>query len=245
MSVSAPWIRLAIDWQDSPMFGREHGDSDAKMGVRLAWVALLCHTKTKGRGGKVSLRKPAFCRDYNLTAEAVDEMLRRATAHGAVKVNDDLVTFKCWKCYQGEVQGTHVCDDWPTSGESREIPRSGVGGSGISKPKEMTGFAGFWALWPKHPRKGDKAACKAKWRDKGCEAQTDAILASVAAWKLSREWCKQGGEYIPAPLVWLNGERWKNPLPEPAAEGEQPAFLTVPRSEADIVALLEGGNDAA
>jgi len=49
MSTHAPWLALAIDWQDSEMF------DGASEGVRLAWVNLMCFVKAQGRAGKARL----------------------------------------------------------------------------------------------------------------------------------------------------------------------------------------------
>lgn len=94
MSRHAPWLALAIDWNDSPMF------DDANHGVRLAWVNLLCFVKAQGRAGKVRLRGKAFANQYRLTVEAVDEMLVKANNGGAITRQGDEVTVMNWKQYQ-------------------------------------------------------------------------------------------------------------------------------------------------
>jgi hypothetical protein len=94
MSRHAPWLALAIDWNDSPMFdGSNHG-------VRLAWIDLLCFVKAQGRAGKVRLRDKAFANQYRLTVEAVEEMLVKATNGGAITRQGDEVTVLNWKQYQ-------------------------------------------------------------------------------------------------------------------------------------------------
>lgn len=70
------------------------------------------------------------------------------------------------------------------------------------------GFDAFWAAWPKSPRKGGKAECERVWRQKSLEAQSAAILAHVTALAKTDGWTKQGGEYVPAPVVYLRGKRW-------------------------------------
>ena len=78
-------------------------------------------------------------------------------------------------------------------------------------------FEAFWEAWPKHARKVAKAQCQAKWHSKGCEAIASHIVDSVNAAKRSTEWLKSNGEFIPAPLVWLNQARWEAPpTPGPA-----------------------------
>ncbi|RTL02968.1 MAG: hypothetical protein EKK59_00970, partial [Neisseriaceae bacterium] len=73
-------------------------------------------------------------------------------------------------------------------------------------------FARFWDAWPKHIRKVARSQCEAKWKAKGCDAMADRIVASVEAHKLSDSWRKDGGAFIPAPLVWLNQSRWEAPI---------------------------------
>ena len=67
------------------------------------------------------------------------------------------------------------------------------------------GFPEFWAAWPSSPRKQDRKKCADKWRRKGFASRVAEIVANVEAMKSSRQW--QDG-YEPAPLTYLNGERW-------------------------------------
>ena len=89
-------------------------------------------------------------------------------------------------------------------------------------PPEKSGgaFAAFWESWPKHPRKVAKAQCAAKWR-KHCEPIAGTVMAALEAAKASEAWAKQGGEFIPAPLVWLNQARWEAPTEADAAAQQQ------------------------
>lgn len=81
-------------------------------------------------------------------------------------------------------------------------------GESASPPGEPPGFARFWSSWPKSTRKGGKAACLKAWARGRLEAQADAIVAHVAAMALTADWRKNAGEFIPAPLVYLNQRRW-------------------------------------
>ena len=71
-----------------------------------------------------------------------------------------------------------------------------------------SGFDRFWTAWPKHPRKGAKAACKTKWSKGYYETQTDQIIKHVEWMKTTIDWKKDNGAFIPAPLVYLNQQRW-------------------------------------
>lgn len=75
-------------------------------------------------------------------------------------------------------------------------------------PSAPDGFETFWAEWPGGGRKGGKAECLKVWRKDRLEAQAANIVAHVKALKTSREWLKDGGEFIPAPVVYLRGKRW-------------------------------------
>ena len=70
-------------------------------------------------------------------------------------------------------------------------------------------FEKFWQSWPKHKRKVAQSQCRAKWVKKGCEQIADKVLAALEKFKASDDWQKNGGEFIPAPLVWLNQDRWE------------------------------------
>lgn len=84
------------------------------------------------------------------------------------------------------------------------IPTAGQAGEDY----EPDGFKTFWADWPSSGRKGGKADCLKVWRDKKLEGQSSLILSHVRAMKSNREWTKNDGEFIPAPVVYLRGKRW-------------------------------------
>lgn len=89
-------------------------------------------------------------------------------------------------------------------------------------------FDRFWESYPSScPRKYDKRKCLAKWellmRDaKDADALFRAVMEGLEKWKRSAMWNEGGGQYIKAPIVWLNGGCWEDspkdcggPLPMP------------------------------
>ena len=53
------------------------------------------------------------------------------------------------------------------------------------------------------------------------EEQTEEIIKHVESCKTSDGWLKNNGEFIPAPLVYLNQQRWDGAeLAESVAAGE-------------------------
>lgn len=84
------------------------------------------------------------------------------------------------------------------------------------------GFDEFWASWPSSPRKQDRKKCADKWRRKHFGQQLAAIVAHVEAMKQSKQW-RDGFE--PAPLTYLNGERWGDGLPSEVEASDTEGFI--------------------
>jgi hypothetical protein len=84
---------------------------------------------------------------------------------------------------------------------------------------EPDGFTTFWAEWPASTRKGGRVKCLEAWRKAKCEGQSLAILAHVRQLKTSDDWNRDGGRYIPAPLVYLNQRRWDGASAEGGSSG--------------------------
>ena len=69
-------------------------------------------------------------------------------------------------------------------------------------------FERFWNTWPKSFRKGGKSACKVKWKKFYCDTCADQIIKHIEWMKTTDAWRKDDGAFIPAPLVYLNQQRW-------------------------------------
>ena len=78
-------------------------------------------------------------------------------------------------------------------------------------------FDRFWSAYPSRcPRKVDKKKCHDKWlklmrdaKDKSGDLVL-AIFKGLALWDKSEMWTSNNGQYIKAPLVWLNGACWND-----------------------------------
>lgn len=112
-------------------------------------------------------------------------------------------------------------DNFPSEAEQRANAK--IRWNAIAKDEALRNFSRFWDAWPAHHRKVAKPQCYAKWRSRGCEEHTEAILTALEVAKVSTDWTKNGGEFIPAPLVWLNQQRWEAPI--------EAKSLTTPPSE--------------
>lgn len=82
-----------------------------------------------------------------------------------------------------------------------------------SDKKHMPPYSGaflrFWGTWPKSSRKGSQGECWERWRKKDFDLIAEEIISHVESAKRSADWQKQGGEFIPAPLVYLNKRKWE------------------------------------
>lgn len=87
---------------------------------------------------------------------------------------------------------------------------------------DPAGFAEFWNSWPASERKVARKQCAVKWQRKGFNAQLPAIVAHVEAMKQSKQW-RDGFE--PAPLTYLNQERWGDGLPSEAESTSEAGFI--------------------
>lgn len=69
----------------------------------------------------------------------------------------------------------------------------------------------FSAFWQAYPKKRNKARAKqAFFRIKKIEKVFPVMMQALGRQKVSADWQKDGGQYIPLPTTWLNGERWED-----------------------------------
>lgn len=73
-----------------------------------------------------------------------------------------------------------------------------------------TMFARFWAAYP---RKESKPAAKRAFdKLKPDEDLMETMLTAIEKQKESSQWQENGGQFIPYPATWLNGNRWEDEL---------------------------------
>ena len=66
-------------------------------------------------------------------------------------------------------------------------------------------FERFWEVYPK--KRSKQAAEKAF---KKVKVPIDVLIAAVERQKKSKDWLKDGGQFIPYPATWLNQGRWED-----------------------------------
>lgn len=109
-----------------------------------------------------------------------------------------------------------------TNNQSKEPP--------IPPEGAAAGFAEFWSAYP---LKKAKATAEKAWAKLKPSADLQAaILSAIAAHKLSADWQRDGGQYIPHPTTWLNQRRWEDEVTH--ARSQRPD-QNRPRSAVDEV----------
>ncbi|MBA6120779.1 MULTISPECIES: helix-turn-helix domain-containing protein [Pseudomonas] len=99
-------------------------------------------------------------------------------------------------------------------------------------PEAEAAFDQFWKLYPK--KKSRKDALKA-WEKLDPDAELQSVLlASLAKHCVSRDWTKEGGQFIPNAATWLNGERWHDVLQPACAASKGSNFNNLPQHTPDM-----------
>src|SRR6185312_1950047 len=102
------------------------------------------------------------------------------------------------------------------------------------KTLSAPGFEDFWTAYPN--RQAKQAAQKAFAKIAPDSELLAAMLASLAQWRQSDSWTREGGRFIPYPATWLNQRRWED-KPQAAVRGSPPAgYLNETRD--DLLAVL-------
>lgn len=67
----------------------------------------------------------------------------------------------------------------------------------------------FEVFWDMYPRKVGKGKALKSWKKvKPSRVLVQIIFEAIEKQKLSRDWMKENGQFIPYPATWLNEKRW-------------------------------------
>lgn len=105
----------------------------------------------------------------------------------------------------GHAQDERVTPSHATS--HQKTPREEKSREEEKKENILPGFALFWAAWPSSDRKQARGKCHDAWKKAGAEPHAALVVAHVERMKAGA-WQRDGGQYVPAPLTYLNQRRW-------------------------------------
>lgn len=120
--------------------------------------------------------------------------------------------------------------------EGRKAPK------GASLPSAREDEFGDW--WSVYPRKIDKARSAKAYDRARTKASANQLLAALIAEKSSRQWLRDGGQFIPHPSTWLNNDRWTTTTQEVGHENFA-AAPSSPAGERHAAALANAARSAA
>ncbi len=222
--------------------------------ARGLWMDLLCIAHEREPYGHLTVNgKPMtpaqIGRHTGLTQREAEKLLQELADAGVSSVTDEGVIYsrrmvrdedlrnrRAEGGKAGSEHGAKGAEHGAKGGRPRkgrgvfepplEPPPSSSSSSSSSEehpptPKGDGRFAEFWTAWPAGERKQDRKQCLAKWLRNRWDAEADAIVAHVVAMKATRQW-RDGFE--PAPLTYLNGERWRDGVPVAAAAAVDDVF---------------------
>jgi len=90
------------------------------------------------------------------------------------------------------------------------------------------GASDFSAFWTAYPKKRDRLKAMRAWNaTRTTRPALDVVLAALEQFRVSADWTKEDGRFIPHASSWLNGERWtetesERPSPEISAKPTEP-----------------------
>jgi len=112
-------------------------------------------------------------------------------------------------CQSGDEEGKK-------EGNGKEGKGTEPNGTGAdARVVEAEAFAKFWSCYP---RKEAKGKAREVWRKLGCTLMVERIIATVEGYKLTAQWKRDGGQFIPHPTTFLNQGRWEDE-PKPTGGG--------------------------
>ncbi len=119
---------------------------------------------------------------------------------------------------QGQVKGEDKDQEHVQTGQAGQDARTpeqvsskvqGKAKPATPKPDLLEGFDQFYRLYPRRQKRPD---AEKAWRKLSPE-QRQAAMAALPAHCQRPDWLKDGGQFVPLPASWLNGQRWEDELP--------------------------------
>ncbi|MEW6427490.1 MAG: hypothetical protein AB1568_05595 [Thermodesulfobacteriota bacterium] len=182
-------------------------------------------TITTGRGssevkvgvGQFLYGRLSAAKELRMPAETVRRRIDKLKNLGNLTMQStshySIVTVCNWDVYQGRDVG-----DAPAKAPAVHQPCTTSEEEKRKKPLLTEVDGRFDAFWGAYPRRVGKAAAVRAWvRLSPGGALFAEIMTALAAAKDSDQWQRDEGRFVPHPATWLNGRRWEDEQPGPAA----------------------------
>ena len=216
------------------------------------WVCLITQADDMGRGDArpAIIKGRAFPLRDRVTSKDIDDAVHGLAAKGCVSLytvgGKPYFWFPTWSEHQrirdvkpkypgpeeaDEVLPQFAADCGGLRPESESNPNPNTNPIRIQNPNTESDAreAAFDLFWRAFPKKVGKGSAKKAFA-KVC-VDIDVLISAIERQKQSRQWRKDGGQFIPNPSTWLNQCRWEDELP---AEESGNVFLDIAREEGII-----------
>lgn len=172
----------------------------------------------QGKPSKIYINKLASDEQTNETNKTTEEKTQTCKNANQEFQNENLDLHQC-KSRLAPVQANETeysdteYNNTPISpkGASEDLDNLPIEKSKPEKSNvQAERFAVFWKTYPKKVAKG---AAERAWRKiKPSSELLQKMLEAIERGKLSKQWNKDNGQYIPNPSTWLNQKRWEDEL---------------------------------
>ena len=149
-----------------------------------------------------------FCRTPKISDRVINGIENNLTAlHGHYFVGLFMNEYKYLPLFSGASYPYSI----QTLAEGSTYPSGGGEGEGkgnIKKNIYKNGFEKFWVAYPKKKSKGQAERAFSKINPD--EQLLATMIATIERAKISEDWVKEKGKYIPYPASWLNARGWED-----------------------------------
>ena len=200
--------------------------------VLNVWVYILCHVNWQPadvvyEGKRITLQPGQglfkireIARIFGVSSTSIHRIIEGFKSESQIETQtsprNTIITVLNWNKYQvGETQiETQVEHKRNTSGTQVEhLPINKRIKEIKNKEKVKKEKSDFELFWNEYPRKENKQVAKKSFEKVIKSGVTlDTLLEAVRKHKLSEQWTKDNGQFIPHPSTWLNQGRWEDEL---------------------------------
>lgn len=223
------WFRLYTDILDDPKCNVSNMPDE----TFRTFIMLMAYASELEKDGKIFPENDPAWR-LRISQSDLEKHLSTLLLLEIIELKKGIISFKNWDKRQfasdnstervkrfrnGQRNVSVTADETPPETESETESESETEGVKHLTPSEQ-----FDLFWKQYPRKEKKKNALEAWSKlKLNNEQFFQVSAALAKQKMSDQWTRDGGKYIPHPTTWINGRRWED-------EGIQKDYAETPSS---------------
>ena len=107
----------------------------------------------------------------------------------------------------------------------------------MNSPSKTLAERRFDEFWAAYPKKVGRKAAQTSWKNKTKPTRAhDKIMTAIGRARVTEQWQKEGGRFIPNPTTWLNQGRWDDEYEEVAPNGVNSKYFDRNKQQSDTTA---------